>query len=157
LADGKTAGLQNRKQIWGIPSRPPTVKLSTLTRPPFQIPAHLTNENRRMRFSLSFSVGTMNAARKTIFFLGVAALLLCVPLTAAAEDDDIQTFPTLNYAITPAAASLSAPGTMRVRGRRAGIAAVACPAPLRYGSEHIANFLLHGGRCHLLSSCLLRC
>jgi hypothetical protein len=109
-----------------------------------------------MRFSLSFSVGTMNAVRKTIFFLGVAALLLCVPLTAAAEDDDVQSFPTLN-AITPAAASLSAPRAMRVRGRLAGIVAIACPAPWRYGSERITNFVLHGGRCHLLSSCLLRC
>lgn len=107
-----------------------------------------------MCFSLSFSVGTMNAFRKAIFFLSVAAVLLCVPLTAAAEDDDVQSFPTVNSAISPAAASPSARRTVLARG---AVVSVPSPAPLRYASEPVTNFVLHDGRSHLRSFCLLRC
>ena len=101
---------------------------------------------------------TMNVIRKTIFFLGIAAPLLCVPLTAAAEDEDIRTSPTVNSAIAPAAASLRAPSTACTRGRVSEtIVTAPTPATLRYVSEQVANFVLRDGRSYLRSFCLLRC
>jgi hypothetical protein len=100
----------------------------------------------------------MSVIRKTIFFLGVAALLLCVPLTAAAEDEDIQTSPTVNSAIAPAAASLRALGTLRAEAQLSGTVVTApTPAAFRHASELVTNFVLRNGRAHLLSFCLLRC
>jgi len=100
----------------------------------------------------------MDVIRKTLFFLGLAALLLCVPLTAAAEDEDVQTSPTVTSAIAPAAASLRAPGTERARAQLSETVVTApSPAAFRYVSERIANFVLRDGRSHLQSFCLLRC
>ncbi len=47
----------------------------------------------------------MDAIRKTMIFLGLAAVLLCVPLAAVAEDDDVQIFPAVNSATSLSAAS----------------------------------------------------
>jgi hypothetical protein len=100
----------------------------------------------------------MDAIRKMMIFLGLAAVLLCVPLAAVAEDDDIQIFPAVNSATSLAAASPSAPGTVRARGWLGGTTVAApCPAPLSYVSEHASNFVLPDGRSHLRSFCLLRC
>lgn len=100
----------------------------------------------------------MDVIRKTLFFLGLAALLLCVPLTAAAEDEDVQTSPTVNSAIATAAASVRAPGTERARAQLSETVVTApSPAAFRYVSERIANFVLRDGRSHLQSFCLLRC
>jgi hypothetical protein len=100
----------------------------------------------------------MDAIRKTMIFLGLAAVLLCVPLAALAENDDVQIFPAVNSATPLAAASPSAPGMVRARGSLDGtLVAAPCPAPLSYVSEHAANFVLHDGRSHLRSFCLLRC
>jgi hypothetical protein len=57
----------------------------------------------------------MNAVRKTILFLGAAAVLLGILLTAAVENDEIQAPPTINLAAGPAAISPSAPGTLQPR------------------------------------------
>ena len=98
----------------------------------------------------------MDAIRKTMIFLGLAAVLLCVPLAALAEDDDVQIFPAVNSATLLAAASPSAPGA--VRAQLAGTV-VAAPrtARLSYVSEQVSNFVLYDGRSHLRSFCLLRC
>jgi len=99
----------------------------------------------------------MGVIRKTLFFLGLAALLLCVPLTAAAEDEDVQTSPTVNSAIATAAASARA-GTERTRAQLSETVVTApAPAAFRNISEQVANFVLRDGRSHLLSFCLLRC
>ena len=127
-------------------------QFSTFPRPPFQFPGHL-----RIEIEVGLIFGRpMNVIRKTLFLLGVAALLLCVPLTAAAEDDDVLSSPTVNSAIAPAAASPRARGT--VRAQMAGTV-LAAPRAVRLGSvsEHGSNFVLHDGRSHLRSSCLLRC
>ena len=100
---------------------------------------------------------TMNVIRKTIFLLGIAALLLCVPLTAAAEEGDVQTSPTVNSAIAPAA-SLRVPNTVRARAQLSGTVVIApSPAPFLYVAKDVTNFVLHDGRSHLRSFCLLRC
>ncbi|HKV77733.1 MAG TPA: hypothetical protein VJP02_06320 [Candidatus Sulfotelmatobacter sp.] len=101
---------------------------------------------------------TMDVIRKTIFFLGIAALLLCVPLTAAAEDEDVQTSPTVNAAIAPAAASLRAPATVLTRARLS-VTVVTAPttAAFRYVSDRVTNSVPRNGRSHLRSLCLLRC
>jgi hypothetical protein len=99
---------------------------------------------------------TMDVIRKTIFFLGVAALLLCVPLTAAAEDDDVLSSSTINSAIAPAAASPRVPGTAHTQLADTVVAAPRA-ARLSCVSEHAPNFVLPDGRSHLRSFCLLRC
>lgn len=99
----------------------------------------------------------MNVIRKTLFFLGIAALMLCFPLTAAAEDENVQTSPTINSAMAPAA-YLRAPGTERARARLSETVVTApTTAAFGYVFEHVANFVLRDGRSHLLSFCLLRC
>jgi hypothetical protein len=98
----------------------------------------------------------MDAIRKMMIFLGLAAVLLCVPLAAVAEDDDVQIFPAVNSATSLSAASPRAPGA--VRAQLAGTV-VAAPRAARLScvSEHTSNFVLHDGRSHLRSFCLLRC
>jgi hypothetical protein len=98
----------------------------------------------------------MDAIRKMMIFLGLAAVLLCVPLAAVAEDDDVQIFPAVNSATSLTAASPRAPGTARAQLADTVIAAPRA-ARLSYVSEHASNFVLHDGRSHLRSFCLLRC
>jgi hypothetical protein len=97
----------------------------------------------------------MDAIRKMMIFLGLGAVLLCVPLAALAQDDDVQIFPAVNSAAS-LAATPSAPGT--VRAQLVGTV-VAAPrtARLNYVSEQGSNFVLQNGRSHLRSFCLLRC
>jgi hypothetical protein len=97
----------------------------------------------------------MNAVRKTMLLLGVATLLLCVPLTAAAEDDGFQSPLSVNSAI--ATASLTACGTLRPSGQFDGAVLPEPSAPPRGSSEQDSNFVLPNGRSHLRSFCLLRC
>jgi hypothetical protein len=129
-------------------------QFSAFPRPLFQFRGHL-----RIGIEVGLIFGRiMNVIRKTLFFLGIAALLLCVPLTAAAEDEDVQTSPTVNSAIAPAAASLRAPGTEQARAPLSGTVVTApTSGAFRYVSGHIASFVLRDGRSHLLSFCLLRC
>ena len=142
---------KNREARMGHPGvlRP---QFSTFPRPPFQFPGHL-----RIEIEVGLIFGrTMNVIRKTLFLLGVAALLLCVPLSAAAEDDDVLSSPTVNSAIAPPAVSPRARGT--ARAQMAGTV-VAAPRTVRLSSvsEHGSNFVLPDGRSHLRSFCLLRC
>jgi hypothetical protein len=99
---------------------------------------------------------TMDAIRKTMIFLGLATVLLCVPLAAVAENDDVQIFPAVNSATSLVAASPRVPGTAR---EQVSATVVAAPraARLSYVSEHASNFVLHDGRSHLRAFCLLRC
>ncbi len=100
----------------------------------------------------------MNAVRKTILFLAAAAVLLGVPLTAAVEDDDIQTPPAINLAAGPAAISPSARGTARPRVLLQGTVVVApCAASFHRVAERVSNFVFRDCRSNLRSLCLLRC
>ena len=94
----------------------------------------------------------MSLFRKTMFMLAVGAILLCVPLTAAA-DEELQISPVVSAALACSKASLSAPGTA---GADSVDLVVASQAPLR-ASTPTENFVLPDGRSHLRSFCLLRC
>ena len=98
----------------------------------------------------------MDAIRKTMIFLGLATVLLCVPLAAVAENDDVQIFPAVNCATSLAEASPRVPGTARPQ-MAATVVAAPRASRLSYVSEHAPNFVLHDGRSHLQSFCLLRC
>jgi hypothetical protein len=98
----------------------------------------------------------MNAVRKTMLLLGVATLLLCVPLTAAAEDDIFQSPLSVNSAIA-ATASVTISGTLRTTDQINGAVVPAHPSARRVSSERDSNFVLPDGRSHLRSFCLLRC
>jgi len=98
---------------------------------------------------------TLDAIRKTMIFLGLATVLLCVPLAAVAENDDVQIFPAVNSATSLVAAS-RVPGTAREQ-MSATVVAAPRAARLSYVSEHASNFVLHDGRSHLRAFCLLRC
>ena len=99
----------------------------------------------------------MNSVRKTMLLLGVVMLLLCVPLTAAAEDGDFQAPLSLNSAIAMATASLH--GGSTARAPEASECTVVTASFATHGgfSERDANFVLFNGRSHLRSFCLLRC
>ena len=97
----------------------------------------------------------MNAVRKTMLLLGVATLLLCVPLTAAAEDDGLQSPLSVNSAL--ATASQSVHNALRTTDLLNDTVVPARPAPRRGPSEHGSDFVLPDGRSHLRSFCLLRC
>jgi hypothetical protein len=97
----------------------------------------------------------MNAIRKTMLLLGVATLLLCVPLTAAAEDDVFQSPLCVNSAIATVSHGLHS--TLRTSDRLKDAVVPARPAPPRGSSEHDSDFVLPDGRSHLRSFCLLRC
>src|SRR6202008_4657002 len=96
----------------------------------------------------------MDAIRKTMIFLGLTAMFVGVPLAAVAEEDDVQIFPAVNSATSLAAASPHAPGTVQLAGT---VVTAPHPARLSYVSERASNFVLHDGRSHLRSFCLLRC
>jgi len=99
----------------------------------------------------------MNAVRKLILFLGAVAILFGAPLTAAVENDDIQT-PAAVILSAPAAISPSARGAARARVLLAGTVVVA-PCPVSF--SHVVASLSHAGsnncRSNLRSLCLLRC
>ena len=100
----------------------------------------------------------MNAIHKTIVFLGVAAILLCVPLTAAAEFDDVQDPSTVTLAASLAPISLHARVPVRSRAGLPGTIVVAQGSvALRHVIEHVSTFVSHDGRSNLRSLCLLRC
>ena len=123
-------------------------------RPPFQFSRHLTRIGGKGSL---LSLLVMTSVRQTMLLLGIATLLLCVPLTAAAEDDDMQSPLAVNSAIAMAAASPSGPRTLRTPAEFGGAVVFPFPAALKGSSEHDMNFVLHNGRSHLRSFCLLRC
>jgi len=100
----------------------------------------------------------MKAVRKTILFLGAAAVLLGIPLTAAAENDDTQAPQAITRVAGPATTSPSARGTVQPRVQLRGTVVVApCPVSLHHVAERVSNSVFHDGRSNLQSLCLLRC
>ena|SRR5689334_18712987 len=100
----------------------------------------------------------MNALHKTIVFLGLAAILLCVPLTVGAEFDEAENPSTVTLATSLAPISLHAHVPVRNRAGLPGTIVVAQGSvALRYVAEHVSTFVSHDGRSNLRSLCLLRC
>jgi hypothetical protein len=100
----------------------------------------------------------MNALRKTVLLLGAVAVLLGAPLTAAVENDDIQTPPAINLAVASAATSQSARGTVQARVLLPGTGVLTrCPVSLLHVTEQVSNFVIHACRFNLRFLCLLRC
>lgn len=100
----------------------------------------------------------MNAVRKTILFLGVVVVLLAIPPTVAAENDDTQAPPAISLAAGPAAISPGARGTARPRVLLQGtVVVVPCAASFHHVAERVPNFVFRDCRSHLRSLCLLRC
>jgi hypothetical protein len=96
----------------------------------------------------------MKAVCKTILFLGVAVVLLGLPQTAAAENDDTQAHGTVILVAGPAAISPSARGTVRVRVLLQGTPVI---APGQVSSRYVAERVSRDCRSNLRSLCLLRC
>lgn len=115
------------------------------------------SHSHRGKGSLLSLLVMTSVVRKTVLLLGMATLLLCVPLTAAAEDDDVQSPLAVTSAIAMAAASPTGPRTLRTPVQAGGAVVSPCPAALKDSSERDTNFVLHNGRSHLRSFCLLRC
>ena len=100
----------------------------------------------------------MSASHKTIVFLGVAAILLCVPLTVGTEFDEAQNPSTVTLATSLAPISLHAHVPARNRAGLPGMIAVAqSSVALRDVIEHVSTFVSRDGRSNLRSLCLLRC
>jgi hypothetical protein len=97
----------------------------------------------------------MNALLKTVFLLGLAALLLFVPLTATA-DDSVQDPPSVTLAAASTSVSLNAPDSARRAVQLPAKAAV--PTTAFHASRvQTERFTPQDGRSTLLALCLLRC
>jgi hypothetical protein len=98
----------------------------------------------------------MNNVLKTILFLGLAAALLFMPMTAAA-DENIQDPPSVALAAS-SAISLNSRGTAECPVHGMFVAAIA-PRPISFHDfgERVAKVAASDGRSTLRSSCLLRC
>ncbi len=98
----------------------------------------------------------MNTFLKAILFLGLAAALLFLPLTAAA-DENIQDPPSIALA-AGAHISLNSRGTVQCPLHGMSVATVAPrPVSLHETVKRIAEVVSNDGRSTLRSSCLLRC
>jgi hypothetical protein len=98
----------------------------------------------------------MNTILKTILFLGLAAALLFLPMSAAA-DENVLDPPTVGLAAS-ATISLNSRGTAQCPVHGISVATVVPrPVLLRETVERIATVVPNDGRSTLLSSCLLRC
>ena len=99
----------------------------------------------------------MNAFYKTIFFFGVAAVLLAVPLTVAA-DDGIQDSPSIALAAGVSATSFNTRTSAQTQVRASDVVVVSPgPVSLRHAPVRIARSSPQDGRATLRSVCLLRC
>lgn len=96
----------------------------------------------------------MNALRKALFILGVAAVLLGVSMGAAAEDDDVRAHECIALAACGAAIS---PVRGGVDSRSQLPNTVVVVARSVYPAERVSNFVFHDGRSTLRFLCLLLC
>jgi hypothetical protein len=100
----------------------------------------------------------MKAVRKAIVFLGIAAVLLGIPSTAALENDDTQAPLAITLVAGPALISPSTRGAVQPRVKFRGSVVVAvCPVSFHHVSERVSNFVFRDCRSNLQSLCLLRC
>ena len=98
----------------------------------------------------------MNTVLKTILFLGLAAALLFMPMTAAA-DGNIQDPPSVALAAS-SAISLNSRGTADCPVHGTSAAAITpLPTPVHESWQRVAKVTVSDGRSTLRSSCLLRC
>jgi hypothetical protein len=100
----------------------------------------------------------MKAVHKTIFYLGVAVILLGIPPTAAVENDDTQSAQAISLVAGPTTISRSARGAARLRVLLRDTVVVApCSVSFHHAAERVSNFVFPDCRSNLRSLCLLRC
>ena len=102
-------------------------------------------------------VAIVSSQKAVVPILGTLAILFGAPLTAAVENDDIQTPAAVTLAAAPAAISQNSRGTVRARVLFLGAVVALCPVSLRRSVEHVANVVFRDCRSNLRSLCLLRC
>jgi hypothetical protein len=100
----------------------------------------------------------MNAVRKAILFLGALAILFSVPMTAAVENDDIQTPAAVTFSLAPSASSPKARNRVQARVlSQATLLVTLCPVSTHHGAERVSNLAFRDCRSNLRSLSLLRC
>jgi hypothetical protein len=100
----------------------------------------------------------MKAVRKTILFLGVAVILLGIPPTAAAENDDTQAPQASTLVAGTAAISPRARGTVQPRVQLRGeVLPAPCTTSVGHAAESVSDFVFRNCRSILQSFCSRRC